>query len=65
MDFFGWLLEQQLPTARASFSAEKIRLSERGCTVYRVRHFLADLAWVDLDLESIQAGGRYQGWGVS
>ena len=29
MDFFGWWLEQQLPTARASFSAEKIRLSER------------------------------------
>ena len=30
MDFFGWWLEQQLPTAQASFSAEKIRLSERG-----------------------------------
>ena len=30
MDFFGWWLEQQLPTARASFSAEKIRLSECG-----------------------------------
>ena len=30
VDFFGWWLEQQLPTARASFSAEKIHLSERG-----------------------------------
>ena len=28
VDFFGWWLEQQQPIAGASFSAEKIRLSE-------------------------------------
>ena len=31
MDFFGRWLEQQLPTARANFSAEKIHFSERVC----------------------------------
>ena len=29
VDFFGWWLEQQLPIARASFSADKIHFSER------------------------------------
>ena len=30
VDFFGWWLEQELPTAQASFSAEKIHSSECG-----------------------------------
>ena len=29
VDFFGWWLEQQLPTARASFGPKKIHFSER------------------------------------
>ena len=29
----------------------------KGNTHYRVGHLLADLGWVDLDLESSQAGG--------
>ena len=30
MDFFGWWLEQQLPTDRASFGPKKIHFSEHG-----------------------------------
>ena len=33
------------------------KLDLRQTILYRVGHLLADLGWVDLDLESSQAGG--------